>query len=871
MLRAAGERVVEMRGVLKSMLGMHYASDEFAGPDIEAFGEQLRAYSPFVRSIGMFGSVDGALRADYERYLAASGGGEAGILVWDENDGARRSGPRDRYAPIESIDPLDAAGKRFIGTDLGSVPAIAGPLERAVASGEGFVARVPVGWPVAGDALLLQPVYLSAQPPEGEQDRLDGHLGGIWVAIDLAAMFTAAREDLPAATISLTLETPGATPVAPFEHAATTAGHGIDLGFGRADSARTWRLGDSELTMALSAELLAPGDTVAAMLSGALLAALLGVAATVMLYQQRLVRGERAKAERTLESISDAVITIDGTGRCLYANPTARAWFVGESHGEEEGDMDVLRRGLAFTDGPNGASLPLEALMDDVAEATDGRITRDVGAPRSSRPCSTYALTLSRMAASASAVSSFILVLQNVSKERELTAELERRAHRDSLTGCWNRFHFERHLAALVEELPLTERRHAICFIDLDRFKIVNDTCGHPAGDRLLCELTEGLTSRLRSGDVLARLGGDEFGVIIEDVTPAEAERVANGLHEHFQSAAFEHEGRVFPVRGSIGMAEIGERNRELKAILKAADIACYAAKGGGRNALVIHSEDDESMARRADETNWLPVLEKALDGDGFELLLQPIRALGAGEPVVEHEFLLRLVGESGERLLPPRFLDTAERHGLLGPIDRWVVATAFAHIAAAGERAVGARFSINLSAPSLADPELVPWLATELERHALEPERFRFEIGEEAVVANPPHATALIDALHGLGAAVALDDFGATLGSLTHLPRLPIDTLKLDERFARDVVDDPVARETLLAVTRLARALGIETVAEAVESGELADELAALGVDRAQGWHFGRPATFAETFARATDGKGAAEGGTADGAREAA
>ena len=299
-LRSVGERVIEMRGVMKSMLGMHYASDEFGGVDIEAFAEQLRTYSPFVRSIGMFGAVDDTLRVDYEAYHAERNLMPFAIHAWEES-GERRAVSEARYLPVESVDPLDEIGRRFLGTDLGSVAAIAEPLGRTVSSGKGIVADIPPGWPIAGDALLLQPVYLSTQPPADEEERLETHLGGIWIAIDLAGALQGAFEDLPEASTELSLD--GRTDVSGplFGDAGRAVSDGLDLALGRAEAERSWMVGESRLTMRVAAPLRASADDVSLVGFCALLAALLGSTATAIVYQRRLVRHERALSAEAVE------------------------------------------------------------------------------------------------------------------------------------------------------------------------------------------------------------------------------------------------------------------------------------------------------------------------------------------------------------------------------------------------------------------------------------------------------------------------------------------------------------------------------------------------------------------------------------------
>jgi len=878
MLQAAGQRVVEVRGVMNAMLGVHYASDEFAGSDIAAFAEQLRNYSDFVEAMGMFTLLDGQLRVPFSNFMRAKLDQKFTIVDWSPGGRRFAAGERALHLPITRVDPLDDIGTGLLGTDLAGDPALQRRIQDAVASGEPFLATIPLGWPYQTDLAMLQPVYATAQPPVTREERVESWVGGVWFTLDLASLLGHELTNMPHAEVVLTLSPAEGEPLTMLARGALARPGGMATGREPAGDSRSWSVGDTVLSMRVEQPVRISAEHGLRIVWMPGLALLLAFVSIAYVHQRRVMRRQRArgeaelaaerdKAARTLEAISDAVLMVDTAGVILYLNPSAARIVAQDGTPVGRGVDTVLD--LCELTGSRCAPVSFHALVERLEQAAGGPSDRRRSAPATSSPLleldvrtgvqandQRLALALSRLLAPSIG---YLLVLQDVSKERELTAELEHRAHHDAMTGCFNRFYFERHLEALVDELAETERRHALCYIDLDQFKIVNDTCGHAAGDRLLCELTEALALRLRGTDVLARLGGDEFGVIICDVNAEQAVVVAEKLYAYFQTAMFEHEGNVFPTRASMGLVEIGERNRDMKQIMKAADIACYTAKDGGRNALVIYSEDDVSMNQRQEEMNWLPVLERALAEDRFRLLMQPIASVSGhdddGEPhpaVRHHELLLRLIDDDGTELTPGRFIRAAERYDLMRAIDRWVIDHAMRLVAAdPGRFDPSITFSINLSGQSAADPSVLPFIAGLMEELGLEPSRFWFEITETAAISHFSTAVALIDGIHELGARVALDDFGAGLSSFVYLRDLPVDVLKIDGQIVKDIATDPVAREMVRAMVQIGRSMSLQTVAEFVEDAAIMNELADLKVDLAQGWHIGRPVDVDVAFPR--------------------
>ena len=447
-----------------------------------------------------------------------------------------------------------------------------------------------------------------------------------------------------------------------------------------------------------------------------------------------------------------------------------------------------------------------------------------------------------RVVESTDAVPLALIVCEDVTAARQLSDHLTYHASHDPLTGLANRRRFERRLQQAISGARSEQAEHALCYLDLDQFKVINDTCGHVAGDELLRQLANLLKQTVRKQDTLARLGGDEFGVVLTDCPPADAERVAKSLRKAVEDFRFLWENKSFNVGVSIGLVPITDSCADSTAVLAAADSACYAAKDRGRNRIHLYREDDADLARRHGEMQWVPRILRALEENRFRLVGQPIVSVG-GHDQTHLEILVRMVDEDGEEVLPGAFLAPAERYGLIQRIDRWVIGAAFDWLL---ERRPDldwlALCSINLSGRSVGDRELCDFIVRRLEETEIPAEKICFEITETAAIANLSLATQLITELKALGCRFALDDFGSGLSSFDYLKNLPVDFIKIDGMFVRDIADDPMDRALVKAIHEIAHLMGKKTIAESVESDRVLRELAAVGIDYAQGHYVGAP-----------------------------
>jgi diguanylate cyclase (GGDEF)-like protein/PAS domain S-box-containing protein len=446
------------------------------------------------------------------------------------------------------------------------------------------------------------------------------------------------------------------------------------------------------------------------------------------------------------------------------------------------------------------------------------------------------------------------IVCRDVTEAHNLSQELTYQASHDSLTGLVNRRELENRLARVLETARNDGSHHALCYLDLDQFKVINDTCGHVAGDELLRQLSEVLRAKVRRRDTLARLGGDEFGVLMEHCVLRQAQRVANTLRKTVEEFRFSWENKTFSVGVSIGLVPVTSESESVAGTLSAADTACYVAKDQGRNRIHVYHPEDMELARRHGEMQWVARINQALEEDRFCLSVQPIRRISDVDVELSpasvmpddrgyFELLLRMRDSSGRLVPPGAFLPAAERYSLSVRLDRWVVEKIFSWLDAHPEQLQRlAMCSINLSGHSIADEEFLQFVISSLDGTNVPAEKLCFEITETAAITNLVSATRFITALKGWGCQFALDDFGSGLSSFAYLKQLAVDFLKIDGVFVKDVVDDPINLAMVKSINDIGKVMGKRTIAEFVENDGILEKLREVGVDYAQGYRIGRP-----------------------------
>lgn len=556
---------------------------------------------------------------------------------------------------------------------------------------------------------------------------------------------------------------------------------------------------------------------------------------------------EKERAEVTLASIGDAVITTDSSGRVEYLNPMAETltgWKAVEARGLQLGEVFRVIEESTREASSDLVDLVLHTGRTVSASANTLLMRRD-GAE----------MAINKSAAPirdrAGQVVGVVIVFHDVSPVRQYAARLSYQASHDALTGLINRHEFEHRLNLALKSQY--RRSHWLLYLDLDQFKLVNDTSGHAAGDELMRQVSSLLRTHLREDDTLARLGGDEFGVLLENCTPEHAMRISDEIRRSIREFRFAWSGRPFTVGVSIGVVSLSEGGHTLAEVLSAADTACYVAKEKGRNRVHVYRADDSEVSLRQGEMEWVARIQQALDEGRFRLYAQEIVSLGPSLGRGAHfELLLRLPGQDGKLIPPGAFIPAAERYGLMPALDRWVVTNAFdtyARLASNPDARPIETCSINLSGASLGDEAFLDFLQTQAAVAGVPYTSFCFEVTETAAVADLSKAAHFIGQLKSLGCRFSLDDFGAGMSSFGYLKHLPVDYLKIDGSFVKDMLEDPMDRAMVEAINHIGHVMGKKTIAEFVENVQTLEALREIGVDFGQGFALARPMPFGTSF----------------------
>jgi diguanylate cyclase (GGDEF)-like protein/PAS domain S-box-containing protein len=554
-----------------------------------------------------------------------------------------------------------------------------------------------------------------------------------------------------------------------------------------------------------------------------------------------LSRSKR-QAQYTLESISEGIITTDNDGRIDYMNLAAETLT-----GANRDDASGHRIGELFTlvDDADRRPLgdPVERCLAMRRRVNMGR--RAVLVTVDGEHEHSVELTASPVRGPSNSISGAVVVFHDVSELRGLTRKMSYQATHDPLTGLINRREFERRLDEAMDSAHAEEFVHMLFYMDLDRFKAVNDSCGHMAGDNMLREVAGIIKDQVRDSDFVGRLGGDEFGAILIGCPIDKARQIATDICNAIADYRFVWKDKIFNIGISIGLVEISHASGSLQDVLSAADSACYMAKQQGRGQVHVYSARDEAVARERGDIQWLRQLQTALHEDSFELAVQPIIAVqGRAETGPAAEVLIRLRDGRGRSADSAEFLRPAERYQMMPQIDRWVITATLGAISS-GEIKLPAHRScaINLSGQTLGDEAILGFVVDALDRSGVSPTSICFEVTEAAILSNVQHAQRFIEVLHGIGCEFSLDDFGSGLGSFSSLKHLPIDYLKIDGTYTRNLQTDLVNQEMVSAMIKLARTMEFKIVAEQVEHQEDFDWLRDVGVDFVQGYFVEAPA----------------------------
>lgn len=549
----------------------------------------------------------------------------------------------------------------------------------------------------------------------------------------------------------------------------------------------------------------------------------------------------RNLARHTLDSIGEGVITTDLEGRIDYANGAAEL-MLGCRLDLAEGNRLSDLVGLVDEADRKPLGDPIQRCLSEGTRIDLGR--RTLMLSKTSGEEHSIELSAAPIRAGRGDVFGAVVLLHDVSEIRGLARQMSYQASHDALTGLVNRREFERRLDEIIAGARAGGSTHVLCYLDLDRFKAVNDTCGHMAGDNMLREVAALIRDKVRDSDIVARIGGDEFGMLLSGCPLDKARQISDDVVAAIRDYRFVWRDRIFNIGVSVGLVEISHESGTLEELMSAADSACYVAKQKGRGQVHVYSARDEAVARQRGEILWLQRLQKALKEDHFELFLQPIvSAAGRVDTGPACEVLLRMRNEDGGSATPGDFMEAAERYHLMPNVDRWVLQTTFGAIGSGVLTLPDNRScTVNLSGQTLGDPQFLDFVVQCLDHSGVTPGQICFEVRESAVIGNLTHAARFIAVLHGMGCQFALDNFGSGIGSFANLKNLSMDYLKIDGAIIRGLGSDDVSQAMVAAMIKLASTLKIRVIAEHVETDTAFSLVRDMGVDFIQGYAVGRP-----------------------------
>lgn len=865
--------VTASEAAIRSIVTLFYSVNDVDGDMFRIYANDLLARDPYIRAALYMPRVSD--RHGFEREMQEDGWPDFHIFDRDRQGQAIKAPTRPAYYAVQFIEPFSVDAAALVGYDMLSNTDCLPAIRQATDSGEAVASPMATGRDGRKYYYLFQAVYAGKELPGSVAERRRGANGLIALKIDAGKLLSGAYtpRDMQVRLAMQPLAragtaSSGSQPALLSGPVQANSGGGLKaLHIFRINS----RIRTPQQVYFLDiqrpvryVDMLDWLLLAAAVVGSALAAAIYYLVKNALLREQELelrhheiarqvaqqtlvlrqqaaeLFSEKERAQVTLDSIGDAVITTNAKGHVEHLNPVAEyltGWSNAEAHNELITHvLDISPQDPDATHGLPGLITYLDGRGGGTAHnqlvRRDGRIFA-------------IEVTSSPIRDSRGSVVGSVLVFHDETEQRNLAQQLTWQASHDALTGLPNRRAFEDRAQALLERARTQGRRHVLCYLDLDQFKIVNDTCGHSAGDELLCQISALLRPRIRNSDTLARLGGDEFGILLENCDVPKAQQIAEDLLHTLEAFRFARDHKTFSISASIGIVAIDAHVESLSSILSAADTACYAAKDKGRNQALVYEAEDAELSQRQGEMQWVTRIHQALEENRFRLYHQVIVPIRPQAEAMEHyEILLRLQDEEGNLVPPMAFIPAAERYNLMPLIDRWVIRAALQALQQHPGRAALGRLvcAINLSGQTLCDSSFQTFIEEQFTQTGVPPGCICFEITETAAIANLSRAMSLIHQLKGMGCRFALDDFGSGLSSFGYLQNLPIDYLKIDGSFIKDIETDRTDAAMVEAINQIGHVMGIKTIAEFVENAAIFEKLREIGVDYAQGYGVGKP-----------------------------
>ena len=817
---------------------------------LEEYSRAIRKEHPFIHMTQYMIRVQHSELPDFLRERRLEGYANFRVTEYDDTE-YRTLVPvaeRSVYYPLVFMDPMDIPTLPLLGFDVLSFPLIRNAVEESINTGTPRATK-PYSLPTGGTGyVIITPVYTTDDLPKDTIQRYDlatrlvavaikteNILDSIEVSENESLSYSYYDNETRSYTISRAInphaiEQNSFLPVYSSSHTLNVAGQYYEIKLMR------------QMTLAdLEYEWLAFAFFTTAAFS-LLLFNFVNLRIESAKESQRAqaeIFREREHAQVTLHSISEAVITTDIDKNIVYMNPIAR-----RITGWNEEEAIGMPINTVFRLIQEESREPLNSTVDECLE-THSTVQFDEPALLINKNGDEFAVenSSSPIRGHNGEIIGAVLVFRNITHIRNLSKKMEFQATHDSLTGLINRHEFEQQLKLAVNSARDDNKQHAICYLDLDQFKIVNDTCGHLAGDQLLKEIAAIMPQNMRASDCLARLGGDEFGVLMFDCPVKQAEKVAENLRATIRDFTFSWDKKTFDIGVSIGLVPIRKDSGSVQDVLRRSDSACYIAKDLGRNRVHIYTPDDIEISRRHGELQWVTRIKKALEQNQFQLALQAVEPIIDKNASTHYEILLRMADDNGDIIPPMSFIPAAERYDMMPALDKWVISTTFQIIREQQEKETnGHVYNINLSGQTLCNTDIQEFIRSELDKYSIDARRICFEITETAVIANLSLAIDFISKMKEMGCMFALDDFGSGLSSFAYLKKLPVDFLKIDGEFVRDITDDPMDRAIVSAINDIGHEIGLITVAEYVENDDILKLLKELGVDYAQGYGVDKP-----------------------------